>query len=177
MPQAGCRTVAYHCNETQNRLSSVPPYSTTEQRKGWSLMIFFARATRGRRRDGEGAARCPPCSQNAHGETVLVRCAQWKINQPPSLKGSHASPEGSFRGFFTSATSLNSSNDSILKLSFYRRRDSPTPDRHRENIPNPFYFASAAMPLNRCPLELELELGVAKCAPLYTRINLVTSGN
>jgi len=23
-----------------------------------------------------GAARCPPCSQNAHDETVLVRCAQ-----------------------------------------------------------------------------------------------------
>ena len=29
---------------------------------------------------------CPSCSQNAHGETVLVRCAQWKINQPPSLR-------------------------------------------------------------------------------------------
>jgi len=28
--------------------------------------------------DGEGAARCPPCSQNARGETVLVRCAQLK---------------------------------------------------------------------------------------------------
>jgi hypothetical protein len=27
-------------------------------------------------KDGERAARCPPCSQNAHGETVLVRCAQ-----------------------------------------------------------------------------------------------------
>jgi hypothetical protein len=27
-------------------------------------------------KDGEGAARCPSCSQNAHGETVLVRCAQ-----------------------------------------------------------------------------------------------------
>src|SRR5436189_157284 len=25
---------------------------------------------------GRGAARCPPCSQNAHDETVLVRCAQ-----------------------------------------------------------------------------------------------------
>ena len=23
-----------------------------------------------------GVARCPPCSQNAHDETVLVRCAQ-----------------------------------------------------------------------------------------------------
>ncbi len=27
-------------------------------------------------KDGEGAARCPSCSQNAHDETVLVRCAQ-----------------------------------------------------------------------------------------------------
>ena len=27
-------------------------------------------------RVGQGAARCPPCSQNAHDETVLVRCAQ-----------------------------------------------------------------------------------------------------
>ena len=24
----------------------------------------------------KGAARCPSCSQNAHGETVLVQCAQ-----------------------------------------------------------------------------------------------------
>ena len=57
-------------------------------------------------KDGERAARCPPCSQNAHGETVLVRraqsridqatlenemgkwddCAQWKINQSPPLE-------------------------------------------------------------------------------------------
>ena len=27
-------------------------------------------------RVGEGAARCLSCSQNAHDETVLVRCAQ-----------------------------------------------------------------------------------------------------
>ena len=65
-----------------------PPYSTTEQRKGWSLMIFFARATRGRRRDGEGAARCPSCSQNAHDETVLVRCAQQRATSAtPSKRG------------------------------------------------------------------------------------------
>ena len=37
-------------------------------------------------KDREGAARCPSCSQIAHDETVLIRCAQWKINQPPSLK-------------------------------------------------------------------------------------------
>src|SRR4029077_1832401 len=30
------------------------------------------------KRGGRGAARCPFCSQNAHGETVLVRCAQYK---------------------------------------------------------------------------------------------------
>ena len=27
-------------------------------------------------KDGEGAARCPSCSQNAHNKNVLVRCAQ-----------------------------------------------------------------------------------------------------
>jgi hypothetical protein len=42
-------------------------------------------------KDEEGAARRPSCSQNAHDETVLVRCAQWKINQPPSLKRQRAS--------------------------------------------------------------------------------------
>ena len=31
---------------------------------------------RSQNNDGEGAARCPSFSQNAHGETVLVRCAQ-----------------------------------------------------------------------------------------------------
>jgi len=45
-----------------------------EQRAGWRLMISCARATRGLK--GGGVARCPPCSQNAHDETVLVRCAQ-----------------------------------------------------------------------------------------------------
>ena len=39
-----------------------------EQRRGWSLMIFCARATRGLR-------------------SALVGRAQWQINQPPSLKG------------------------------------------------------------------------------------------
>ena len=38
------------------------------------------------KKDGEGAASCPSCSQNAHDETVLVRCAQSKINQPPYLE-------------------------------------------------------------------------------------------
>jgi len=26
------------------------------------------------------------CSQSPHDKTVVARCAQWKINQPPSLK-------------------------------------------------------------------------------------------
>ena len=38
-----------------------------EQRRGWRLMIFCARATRGL-------------------EKALVGRAQWKINQPPSLE-------------------------------------------------------------------------------------------
>ena len=29
------------------------------------------------------AVGCPSCSQSAHDETVLVRCAQRKISQPP----------------------------------------------------------------------------------------------
>jgi len=38
-------------------------------------------------KDGEGAARYPPCSQNAHGETVLVRCAQLKAALVTPLEG------------------------------------------------------------------------------------------
>jgi hypothetical protein len=30
------------------------------------------------RKDEEGVVTCPTCSQNAHDETVLVRCAQWR---------------------------------------------------------------------------------------------------
>jgi hypothetical protein len=65
-------------------------------KRGWSLMIFCARATRGRGlpsldarsgrsisphpwreneqawKDGEGAARGPSCSQNAHIQKVLA---------------------------------------------------------------------------------------------------------
>ena len=35
-------------------------------------------------------------SQNAHIQNVLVRCAQWKLNQLPSLKRQRASLEGPF---------------------------------------------------------------------------------
>jgi len=43
---------------------------------GPASSILCARTTRGLGRMRRGAARCPSCSQNAHGETVLVRCAQ-----------------------------------------------------------------------------------------------------
>ena len=36
---------------------------------------FLCSRTARPQKDGEGAARCPSCSQNAHGETVLVRRA------------------------------------------------------------------------------------------------------
>ena len=36
------------------------------------------------------------CSRNAHDRNVLVRRAQWKINQPPSLKRERASWEVSY---------------------------------------------------------------------------------
>ena len=29
----------------------------------------------------------PSCSRNAHDQNVLVRRAQWKVNQAPSLEG------------------------------------------------------------------------------------------
>ena len=37
----------------------------------------------GTRKGEEGIARCPSCSQNAHDEAVLVRCAQWETKQAP----------------------------------------------------------------------------------------------
>ena len=51
-----------------------------EQRKGWSLMIFCARATRGLRRMGR-AAWSSSCSRNAHDRNVRVRRAQSRIKQ------------------------------------------------------------------------------------------------
>src|SRR5207302_9602089 len=67
-------------------------------------------------KDGEGAARCPSCSQNAEGmetddllcsrnarpQKALVGRAQWKINQLPSLERERASLEGAF-GWMTVA--------------------------------------------------------------------------
>jgi hypothetical protein len=37
------------------------------------------------------------CSRNARPQKALVGRAQWKINQPPSLKRERASSEGSIR--------------------------------------------------------------------------------
>ncbi len=39
------------------------------------------------------------CSRNARPQKALVGRAQWKINQPPSLKRQRASLEGSFKSF------------------------------------------------------------------------------
>jgi hypothetical protein len=58
------------------RRSGQVPFLLAEQRTGWGLIIFCTRATRGLRRMRKGAAKCPPCSQNAYDKTVLVRCAQ-----------------------------------------------------------------------------------------------------
>jgi hypothetical protein len=56
------------------------PSLLAERRKGWSLMIFCARATRGLRRVGR-VARPSSCSRNAHDKNVLVRRAQSRIDQ------------------------------------------------------------------------------------------------
>jgi hypothetical protein len=39
------------------------------------------------------------CSRNARPQKALVGRAQWKINQPPSLKKYRASLEGAFISF------------------------------------------------------------------------------
>ena len=51
------------------------------------------------------------CSQNAHDKTVLVPCAQWKINQPPSLEIKRASLEGAYISL--DARSEGQSGDSL----------------------------------------------------------------
>ena len=43
--------------------------------EGYPVSLRCSRNARPQK-DEEGVARCPPCSQNAHDETVLVRCAQ-----------------------------------------------------------------------------------------------------
>ena len=41
------------------------------------------------------------CSRNARPQKALVGRAQWKINQPPSMKREQASLEGAFISFDT----------------------------------------------------------------------------
>src|SRR3954453_7501212 len=53
--------------------------------KGWSLVIFLARSTRGLRRMGR-VAWSSSCSRNAHDQNVLVRRAQSRIDQATLLK-------------------------------------------------------------------------------------------
>ena len=55
-------------------------------------MVFCARATRGLRRR-EGSGQVPSCSQNAHDETVLVRCAQLRTTLAAPLKNDEESSE------------------------------------------------------------------------------------
>jgi hypothetical protein len=56
------------------------PFLLAEQRRGWSLMICCARATRGLRRMGR-IAESSSCSRNAHDTNVLVQRAQSRIDQ------------------------------------------------------------------------------------------------
>ena len=55
------------------------------------------------------------CSRNARPEKALVGRAQWKINQPPSLKRERASLEG------LSVTSFDARNRRSIRLPFGER--------------------------------------------------------
>jgi len=50
-------------------------------------------------KEGKGAARCPSCSQNAHDQNVLVRCAQYRTTLAAPLKNDEESPLQCFRSF------------------------------------------------------------------------------
>ena len=64
-----------------------------------------------------------PCPRNARLKKALVGRAQWEINQPPSLKRSRASLEGS------SITSLDGRSRTKHGVSF---RERETSERGRE---------------------------------------------
>jgi len=58
----------------RERPGALPARRTEEGMEADDLLCSRnTRPEKGRR----GVARCPSCSQNAHDETVLVRCAQW----------------------------------------------------------------------------------------------------
>ncbi len=50
--------------------------------RGWWGRPLCSRNARSQKRERERSDH-PSCSQNAHDETVLVRCAQWKATPPP----------------------------------------------------------------------------------------------
>src|SRR5438046_5926124 len=103
IPTPTCRILVCMCSWWSKRFSrggsSQVPFLLAEQRRGWSLMIFLCSRNARPQKDEEGVARYPPCSQDAHGETVLVRCAQsraalatplnrveaWRIGKPHSM--------------------------------------------------------------------------------------------
>src|SRR4029077_17765922 len=60
----------------ERSLGGVGRWEQRRREGGWNLMISCARATRGLRRMRREPPDHPSCSQNAHDETVLVRCAQ-----------------------------------------------------------------------------------------------------
>jgi len=53
--------------------------------EGWPVSLLCSRNARPLKDEG-GAARCPSCSQNAHDEAVLVRCAQSRAALATPLK-------------------------------------------------------------------------------------------
>ena len=52
------------------------PFLLAEQRRGWSLMIFCARATRGLRKVGGNSQTILLARRTRTMKLVLVRCAQ-----------------------------------------------------------------------------------------------------
>ena len=65
-----------------------------QKAKGLQRKTYCTGGGEGDARVGERAARCPPCSQNAHDQNVLVRCAQLRA---PSATPSNTSEEGKER--------------------------------------------------------------------------------
>ena len=60
-------------------------------------------------------ARCPPCSQNAHDETVLVRCAQSRAALATPLKGDVGSRKALARANGTSRRASGWAGENIAR--------------------------------------------------------------
>ena len=69
-------------------ISPIPKEITSEL--GRVIDLKDALPTRSQK-DEEGAARCPLCSQNAHDQNVLVRCAQLRATLATPLKNDEES--------------------------------------------------------------------------------------